>query len=90
MTRSLYGHSFGDVVLETLAERFVESIRARDRVYRYGGEEFLILLPETPLDQAGSLLERLRKRVSRLEISDGETAAEACEKEFILKKGDFP
>ncbi len=38
-----YGHSFGDVVLEILAERFVESIRLRDRVYRYGEEEFLVL-----------------------------------------------
>lgn len=69
-----YGHGFGDVVLETLAERFVESIRPRDRVYRYGGEEFLVLLPDTPLDQARSVLERLRQRACGREISDGEIA----------------
>jgi diguanylate cyclase (GGDEF)-like protein len=69
-----YGHSFGDVVLETLAERFVESIRPRDRVYRYGGEEFLVLLPDTPIDQARSVLERFRQRACRHDISDGETA----------------
>ncbi len=70
-----FGHGFGDVVLETLAERFVESIRPRDRVYRYGGEEFLVLLPDTPLDQARSVLERLRRRAGGSDISDGETAA---------------
>lgn len=70
-----YGHSFGDVVLEILAERrFVESIRPRDRVYRYGGEEFLVPLPDTSLDQAMSLLERFRQRACGHEISDGETA----------------
>jgi diguanylate cyclase (GGDEF)-like protein len=69
-----YGHGFGDIVLETLAERFVENIRPRDRVYRYGGEEFLVLLPETSLDRARALLERLRQRACGREISDGETA----------------
>lgn len=69
-----YGHGFGDVVLETLAERFVESIRPRDQVYRYGGEEFLVLLPDTPLDQARPVLERLRQRACGREISDGEIA----------------
>ena len=69
-----YGHGFGDVVLETLAERFVESLRPRDRVYRYGGEEFLVLLPDTQLEQAISVLERLRQRACGREISDGEIA----------------
>lgn len=68
-----YSHGFGDVVLEALAERFVESLRPRDRVYRFGGEEFLVLLPDTPLDQARSVLERLRQRACGRYISDGET-----------------
>jgi diguanylate cyclase (GGDEF)-like protein len=66
-----YGHSFGDVCLEVLAERFVESIRPRDQVYRYGGEEFLVLLPDTPLATARSVLERLRRRACERAISDG-------------------
>jgi diguanylate cyclase len=69
-----YGHSFGYVVLEILAERFFESIRPRDRVYRYGGEEFLVLLPDLQLYQARSVLERFRQRACGHEISDGETA----------------
>lgn len=68
-----FGHAFGDVVLETLAERFVDSLRPRDRVYRYGGEEFLLLLPDTPLAKAAPVLERLRRRASSCECSDGRT-----------------
>ena len=66
-----FGHGFGDVVLETLSDRFVESLRPRDRVYRYGGEEFLVLLPETPLENSLPVLERLRRRASERTISDG-------------------
>lgn len=69
-----YGHGFGDVCLETLAERFVESIRPRDQVYRYGGEEFLVLLPDTPLAKAKPVLERLRRQACEEAISDGDIA----------------
>lgn len=69
-----HGHGFGDVCLATLAERFIESIRPRDQVYRYGGEEFLILLPDTSLAKAKPVLERLRRRACERAISDGETA----------------
>lgn len=58
-----HGHSTGDRVLQQMAERFVESLRPRDRVYRYGGEEFLVLLPNTPIHDAQPVLERLRRRV---------------------------
>jgi len=68
-----YSHGFGDVGLEALAERCVESLRPRDRVYRHGGEEFLVLLPDTPLDRARPVLERLRQRACGRDISDGET-----------------
>ncbi|MEN6474260.1 MAG: GGDEF domain-containing protein [Syntrophaceae bacterium] len=67
-----FGHGFGDIVLETLADLFLESLRPRDRVYRYGGEEFLVLLPDTSLNKAEPVLERLRLRASKHEISDGE------------------
>lgn len=69
-----HGHAFGDHVLQTLAERFVESLRPRDQVYRYGGEEFLLLLTDTPLDKAAPVLERLRLRAAEDDISDGKTA----------------
>lgn len=67
-----YGHNFGDEVLEILAERFVESLRPSDRVYRYGGEEFLVLLPNTSLETARPVLERLRSLACAYNISDGD------------------
>lgn len=67
-----HGHAFGDIVLQTLAERFVESLRPRDQVYRYGGEEFLLLFPDTDLIQAWPVLERLRQRASAEPIGDGD------------------
>jgi diguanylate cyclase len=71
-----HGHGFGDVCLATLAERFIDSLRPRDQVYRYGGEEFLVLLPDTPLAKAKPVLERLRRRASEHPISSGETVLE--------------
>jgi two-component system, cell cycle response regulator len=55
-----YGHSFGDEVLRTIAAIFTQNCRVEDIVCRYGGEEFTILLPHTPLAQAAELAERLR------------------------------
>lgn len=69
-----YGHSFGDAVLSKLAERFTDSLRPSDLLYRYGGEEFLVLLPDTTTDQAHTVLDRLRKRASALPISKGAVA----------------
>jgi diguanylate cyclase (GGDEF)-like protein len=65
-----YGHSFGDTVLEELASRFEASLRPRDRIYRYGGEEFLVTLPDTGLDQAAKVMDRLRVRSSEQPVSE--------------------
>ncbi|NLL37549.1 MAG: GGDEF domain-containing protein [Fretibacterium sp.] len=65
-----YGHDFGDHVLEELADCFIENIRPRDQVYRYGGEEFLLLLPDTPIAKAVAVLERLRRKVQALTFRD--------------------
>lgn len=54
-----YGHGAGDQVLQTLAQRFKHGLRENDLVGRYGGEEFLVLLPETAGDQALQVAERL-------------------------------
>ena len=66
-----YGHPVGDVVLQVMAERFLESLRPRDRVYRYGGEEFLVFLPETSLTDAESVLERLRRKACTQPVHNG-------------------
>ncbi len=58
-----YGHAAGDEVLKQFAEILKAEAREIDRVGRYGGEEFLLLLPGTVLDSAVTFAERLRQRV---------------------------
>ncbi|HUQ48027.1 MAG TPA: PleD family two-component system response regulator [Gemmatimonadaceae bacterium] len=58
-----YGHAAGDEVLKQFAGILKEEAREIDRVGRYGGEEFLLLLPGTVLDAAVTFAERLRQRV---------------------------
>ncbi|MFN4263097.1 MAG: GGDEF domain-containing protein [Thioalkalivibrionaceae bacterium] len=55
-----YGHSVGDAVLKTLAERLQSRIRSSDDIARLGGEELVIVAPETSLSNAASLGEKIR------------------------------
>ena len=59
-----YGHLAGDKVLISVAESIRKPLRPNDLVARYGGEEFSVLLPETSLENAAAIAERLRERVS--------------------------
>ncbi len=59
-----YGHAIGDVVLRELGERARSVLRAGDTVGRFGGEEFLVLLPETDEHAAYIVAERLRGAVA--------------------------
>jgi diguanylate cyclase (GGDEF)-like protein len=64
-----YGHPIGDEVLRTFAITVFANIRTIDRFGRYGGEEFLLVLPDTPIDGAARILERLRTIVAELDWS---------------------
>lgn len=59
-----YGHECGDMVLRTLALLMRSNVRMQDMVFRYGGEEFVVVLPETPLLAAFHVAENLRSRVA--------------------------
>ncbi len=59
-----FGHPAGDAVLQQASRRLKECVRSHDHVGRYGGEEFLIVLPNCNGAQAGKLGERLRKAVA--------------------------
>jgi diguanylate cyclase (GGDEF)-like protein len=59
-----YGHLAGDAVLNTVGTRMKEVLRGSDLKCRYGGEEFLVLLPETPLHGARRVAETLRREIS--------------------------
>ncbi|MGC1456030.1 MAG: diguanylate cyclase [Nitrospirota bacterium] len=58
-----YGHLTGDRVLKVISARMADEVRAYDILGRYGGEEFLIILPETGLGEARGLAERIRTSV---------------------------
>jgi diguanylate cyclase (GGDEF)-like protein len=55
-----HGHHAGDVVLRGIADVLRANVRATDMLGRYGGEEFMLILPETSIDDAASLSEKLR------------------------------
>ena len=63
-----FGHLIGDQVLQTVADLCVDNLRNVDRFGRYGGEEFVILLPEVGLDGAAVAAERLRKQIENTEV----------------------
>ncbi len=63
-----HGHQAGDRVLRAVAESLRESLRATDVVSRYGGEEFAIILPETPKSRCAAVGDRLRTRIEALVV----------------------
>jgi two-component system cell cycle response regulator len=59
-----YGHDAGDDVLREFSIRIRKSIRGIDLACRYGGEEFVIVMPETDMAVAATVAERLRRRIA--------------------------
>lgn len=68
-----FGHDAGDDVLVDIARLLKEGLRQEDIVSRWGGEEFLMLLPGTTLGGAGVVTERLREQIARHEFAIGST-----------------
>jgi diguanylate cyclase (GGDEF)-like protein len=68
-----YGHQAGDIVLRELANRIRSQLRASDIATRFGGEEFALLLPQTNLNEALMLAERIRMEISSqpIPLDDG-------------------
>ncbi|OFW47417.1 MAG: hypothetical protein A3J29_22505 [Acidobacteria bacterium RIFCSPLOWO2_12_FULL_67_14b] len=67
-----YGHLIGDSVLATVGCHLSQILRGSDHKYRYGGDEFLVVLPDTPLDAAKLVTEHLRREIAQLQVSHGE------------------
>ena len=71
-----YGHLCGDAVLTAIGKRMRELMRNSDVKCRYGGEEFLILLPDTPFDGAVHVAESLRREIGKTTVLwNGETVS---------------
>ncbi|MBY4677718.1 sensor domain-containing diguanylate cyclase [Marinobacterium arenosum] len=70
-----HGHDAGDAVLKAMAETAKQSLRTSDLLARFGGEEFIVLMPETTLTMAQEAAERLRSLLGRATVSipSGET-----------------
>ena len=68
-----YGHEMGDYVLENIARIVSEEIRESDVFARWGGEEFIIFLPKTPLKSASSVAEKLRRVIEHHAFSEIES-----------------
>ena len=66
-----YGHNTGDAVLSAVGETLLGTLRASDIRSRWGGEEFLVVLPESTIERASSAAEALRQRIASTTVSDG-------------------
>jgi diguanylate cyclase (GGDEF)-like protein len=71
-TNDTWGHARGDIVLRTFADRVRDNTRRFDLLVRKGGEEFVLLLPETPATQAVALADRVRQAVGVLPMDIGD------------------
>lgn len=73
-----HGHLAGDAVLRFVARTLAESLRPQDLMVRHGGEEFAVLLPNTPIDNGVNIAERLRTAVAaiRIKLPEGGDARE--------------
>ncbi|WP_026970547.1 GGDEF domain-containing protein [Aliagarivorans marinus] len=65
-----YGHVLGDQVLKVVAKRLNEGCREGMKVYRYGGEEFMVLMPDADLRKARYLAETMRRAIEKLSLKD--------------------
>ena len=71
-----YGHINGDMCLQTISEVMVNTVlRGNDSVFRWGGEEFAVILPATPLEGVLEVAERIRKNIEEAPIVMGEITA---------------
>src|SRR5204862_509059 len=84
-----YCHLAGDAVLQGIAEVFRSQLRHYDVPARFGGEEFAILLPETPPDQAFEIADRIRKEVAERAF-DVETSSEPIHATVSIGVAAFP
>ncbi|MDP1862490.1 MAG: GGDEF domain-containing protein [Thiobacillus sp.] len=67
-----YGHAMGDAVLKAFAHHLSAGFRTSDFVSRYGGEEFVVLLPNTAIEEAAALAERIREATKHIRIAQSE------------------
>jgi len=70
-----HGHQAGDAVLHAIAQFLSRELRPYDAICRFGGEEFLICLPNTTLEDAGGIMDRLRRGLASQRIALGDSGS---------------
>lgn len=94
-----YGHAEGDMLLKTVVERIRNSIRPDDRVIRYGGDEFVILLMDNDVSEAKQVAERITTNLYQVKVPDAtrpitvsigisSTCSDALDKRQLLLRSD--
>lgn len=68
-----YGHIAGDAVLKSVAQTIKNTLRRSDEVFRYGGEEFVVILSNTEVDGAKFIAERIRREIKKLKVDSHES-----------------
>lgn len=68
-----FGHLLGDEVLKTVARTLTDTLKGRDIVARFGGEEFVVILPDTPMDGAMKVAEMIRSAIAGKELKRRDT-----------------
>lgn len=97
----VYGHNAGDAVLMHVAELMLQECRERGQVFRWGGEEFILMLPETDFTKTIEFAENIRKRIEEetcvfagntihITMSFGVTVMQSgCNPEEVVKRADL-
>ena len=68
-----YGHLFGDKILKVFSRLLTDKTRSTDYVARFGGEEFILILPETSIENAFMVAENIRKAVEKMQVRNTKT-----------------
>ncbi|GAA0365594.1 GGDEF domain-containing protein [Bowmanella denitrificans] len=69
-----YGHAGGDKTLQVIAQQIAKCLRSTDFLARWGGEEFVILFPQTPIAELDSVLEKIRQQIEKIPFKFKEQA----------------
>lgn len=83
-----YGHAAGDAVLRSFAACTRAELRAGDLLARWGGEEFLLMLPDTTLAEAHAVVQRMAARVGAMRISELDRALSVSFSAGLVERGD--
>ena len=65
LTNDIFGHSMGDQLLIAVSNTLLAICRPSDRVFRWGGDEFIVLLPKTGTEEAKQICDRIRRALDK-------------------------